>query len=47
MDLIRKYVPDLQLHVLPNVGHWAMFEGADDVNRHIIDFHKDADRCLN
>lgn len=41
-DLIREHVPDLKLHVLPNVGHWAMFEGADDVNRLIIDFHKNA-----
>jgi len=30
------------VHVLPNVGHWAMFEGADDINRLIIDFHKEA-----
>ena len=41
-DMIREHVPDLNLHVLPNVGHWAMFEGADDVNRLIIDFHKEA-----
>ena len=40
--MIREHVPDLKVHVLPNVGHWAMFEGADDVNRLIIDFHKDA-----
>jgi pimeloyl-ACP methyl ester carboxylesterase len=41
-DMIREFVPDLKLHVLPNVGHWAMFEGADEVNRLIIDFHKEA-----
>jgi 2-hydroxy-6-oxonona-2,4-dienedioate hydrolase len=40
--MIREHVPDLKVHVLPNVGHWAMFEGADDVNRLIVDFHKDA-----
>ena len=41
-NLIREHVSDFRLHVLPDVGHWAMFEGADDVNRLIIDFHKDA-----
>ena len=40
--LIREHVPNLKVHVLPNVGHWAMFEGADDINRLIIDFHKEA-----
>ncbi|MEE2688566.1 MAG: alpha/beta hydrolase [Pseudomonadota bacterium] len=41
-NLIREHVSDFRLHVLPNVGHWAMFEGCDAVNRLIIDFHKDA-----
>ena len=41
-NLIREHVSDFRLHVLPNVGHWAMFEGCDEVNRLIIDFHKDA-----
>ena len=41
-ELIREYVPNLHLHVLSDVGHWAMFEGAADVNRLIIDFQKDA-----
>ena len=41
-NLIREHVSDFRLNVLPDVGHWAMFEGADDVNRLIIDFHKDA-----
>ena len=39
-EMIRTYVPNLKLHVLPNVGHWAMFEGAAEVNKLIIDFHK-------
>jgi len=37
--MIREHLPDLNLHVLKNAGHWVMHEAADEVNRLIIDFH--------
>ena len=37
--ILREKVPGLKLEVLPNTGHWSMFEAADAVNRLIVDFH--------
>jgi 2,6-dioxo-6-phenylhexa-3-enoate hydrolase len=33
-------IPDAQLHVFPNCGHWAQWEHADTFNRLVIDFLK-------
>ena len=38
-NMIREKVANLKLEILPNTGHWAMFEAADDVNRLITEFH--------
>lgn len=35
-------IPDAQLHVFPNCGHWAQWEHADTFNRLVIDFLKHA-----
>ncbi len=39
--LIREKFPELALHVIEDTGHWAMFEGADEVNRLITTFHSE------
>jgi pimeloyl-ACP methyl ester carboxylesterase len=31
--------PDLEGHVIPDCGHWAMYEAPDTVNRLLLDFH--------
>jgi pimeloyl-ACP methyl ester carboxylesterase len=31
--LFRAAQPDAEFHVLPDVGHWAMYEAASEVNR--------------
>ena len=38
LDLIRSAVPGARIEVLPDVGHFAQIEAADDVNRLIADF---------
>lgn len=40
--MLREKAASLKLEVLPDTGHWAMFEAADAVNRLIIDFHTQA-----
>ena len=34
----RRWVPDLQLELLPGVSHWVPQEAADEVNRLMLDF---------
>lgn len=31
--------PDAETHLIPDCGHWAMYEKADTVNRLMLDFH--------
>jgi pimeloyl-ACP methyl ester carboxylesterase len=31
--------PDLESHVIPGCGHWAMYEAPHTVNRLLLDFH--------
>ena len=35
LDLVKELVPHADIAILPGVGHFAMIEAADDVNRHI------------
>ena len=35
--LFRKFQPDCEFHVLDEVGHWAMYESAEQVNRILDD----------
>ena len=35
LELVKKLVPHADIAILPGVGHFAMIEAADDVNRHI------------
>ena len=44
MDLIRSRVPGARVEVLPGVGHFAQIEAADEVNRLIADFSREAGR---
>jgi 4,5:9,10-diseco-3-hydroxy-5,9,17-trioxoandrosta-1(10),2-diene-4-oate hydrolase len=37
-----KTIPNAQLHVFPNCGHWAQWERADEFNQLVIDFLKSA-----
>ncbi len=38
-EILRGKRPDLRAHFLPDCGHWVQFEGATEVNRHILEFH--------
>ena len=38
---IRDVVGDLDLHRIPNAGHWAAYENAPEVNRLMIEFFTD------
>jgi pimeloyl-ACP methyl ester carboxylesterase len=38
LDLVRSAVPGARIEVLPDVGHFAQLEAADEVNRLIADF---------
>ncbi len=31
--------PDVEAHVIPDCGHWAMYEAPEAVNRLLLDFH--------
>lgn len=31
--------PDLEAHIIPACGHWAMYEAPDEVSRLLLDFH--------
>ncbi|MGD1923084.1 MAG: alpha/beta fold hydrolase [Paracoccaceae bacterium] len=35
----RAVNPDLVSHILPDCGHWAMYEASDRVNALMLDFH--------
>ena len=32
MAKLRAARPDVETHVLPGIGHWAMYEGAPSIN---------------
>ncbi len=44
IDLIRSRIPGARIEVLPGVGHFAQIEAADQVNRLIADFSREAGR---
>jgi 2-hydroxy-6-oxonona-2,4-dienedioate hydrolase len=31
--------PDVEAHIIPDCGHWAMYEAPETVNRLLLDFH--------
>jgi 2-hydroxy-6-oxonona-2,4-dienedioate hydrolase len=31
--------PDVEAHIIPGCGHWAMYEAPETVNRLLLDFH--------
>ncbi|MEL7153860.1 MAG: alpha/beta hydrolase, partial [Pseudomonadota bacterium] len=35
----RAVKPDLISHIIPDCGHWAMYEAADKVNALMLEFH--------
>ncbi len=35
LELVAERVPQAQIAIVPGVGHFAMLEAPDDVNRHI------------
>ena len=35
----RALRPDLQAHIIPDCGHWAMYAAPEAVNRLLLDFH--------
>jgi pimeloyl-ACP methyl ester carboxylesterase len=37
--LCRAARPDVETHVIPACGHWAMYEAPEAVNRLLLDFH--------
>jgi pimeloyl-ACP methyl ester carboxylesterase len=37
--MCRALRPDLETHVIPACGHWAMYEDPDTVNALLLDFH--------
>jgi 2-hydroxy-6-oxonona-2,4-dienedioate hydrolase len=38
-EMCRANRPDVQTHVIPACGHWAMYEVPDTVNALLLDFH--------
>lgn len=42
--MCRAVRPDVRTHVIPNCGHWAMYEAPDTVNDLLHDFHGRASR---
>ncbi|PON17628.1 hypothetical protein C2W62_12225 [Candidatus Entotheonella serta] len=38
LDQIRAVVGDLDLHRIPNAGHWSAYENAPEVNRLMLNF---------
>lgn len=38
--LCRAAKADVQTHIIPDCGHWAMYEKPDAVNRLMLDFHR-------
>ena len=45
LELVKKLVPHADIAILPGVGHYAMIEAADDVNRHIEAMLVNLDGC--
>ena len=41
-EMCRANRPDVQTHVIPACGHWAMYEEPDTVNALLLDFHGSA-----
>lgn len=39
LDRCRAARPDVDIRIISNTGHWAMYEGADGVNEALLDFH--------
>jgi len=37
--MCRATRPDVQTHIIPACGHWAMYEAPDTVNALLLDFH--------
>ena len=35
---IRAVIPELDLHRIPNAGHWSAYENAPEVNRRLLEF---------
>lgn len=44
IENMRKYVPDLDLHMLGNTGHWSQQERPDEVNRVMLGWLENRDR---
>ncbi|HUF88019.1 MAG TPA: alpha/beta fold hydrolase [Thermohalobaculum sp.] len=40
--LCRAARPDVETHVIPNCGHWAMYEAPEALNPLLLDFHRRA-----
>jgi pimeloyl-ACP methyl ester carboxylesterase len=38
-EMCRATRPDVQTHIIPACGHWAMYETPDTVNALLLDFH--------
>ncbi len=38
-EMCRATRPDLETHVIPACGHWAMYEAPEVVNALLLDFH--------
>jgi pimeloyl-ACP methyl ester carboxylesterase len=38
LELVRKLVPGVQVHVLPGIGHFSMLEAPSEINRAIGQF---------
>ena len=36
----REARPDIEVEIIPDTGHWAMFEGANSVNQALLAFHR-------
>jgi pimeloyl-ACP methyl ester carboxylesterase len=39
IELCRATRPDVEAHIIPHCGHWAMYEAPEAVNRLLLDFH--------
>ncbi len=42
--LCRAARPDVETHVIPDCGHWAMYEAPEATNALLLDFHRRAGR---
>ena len=39
IERCRAARPDLESRIIPDCGHWAMYEAPETVNRLLLDFH--------